>query len=109
VFYNDPQFSFDPVRFPMTSNRHHLWRVVTIINELGLHARSAAKLAKAAQQAQGRVWIETADEPVDAKQIIDILTLGAARGDQLRVGIETPDDLAVLEVLVDLFASGFGE
>jgi phosphocarrier protein HPr len=80
-----------------------------IINELGLHARSAAKVAKAAQKARGQVWIETKDEPVDAKQVIDILTLGAVQGDQVRIAIETSDDLAVLEALADLFADGFGE
>jgi phosphocarrier protein HPr len=93
----------------MTSNRKSLWRDVKIVNELGLHARSAAKVAKAAQKAQGRVWIETKDEPVDAKQVIDVLTLGAAQGDHVRIAIETSDDLEVLETMVDLFASGFGE
>lgn len=93
----------------MTSTKKSLWRDVKIINELGLHARSAAKVAKAAQKARGRVWIETKDEPVDAKQVIDILTLGAAQGDQVRIAIETADDLEVLEAVVDLFANGFGE
>lgn len=93
----------------MASKSQPLWREITIVNELGLHARSAAKLAKTARAANGAVWIEAGDEKVDAKEIIDILTLGVAQGDALRIGIETTDDLNVLETLVELVAGGFGE
>ncbi|MEJ2659913.1 MAG: HPr family phosphocarrier protein [Desulfobacteraceae bacterium] len=86
-----------------------LWRDVTIVNELGLHARSAAKLAKLAQQAAGAVWLQAGSERIDAKQILDILTLAAARGDRVQIGIETPADLAVLDLIEALFADGFGE
>ena len=93
----------------MDSSDRPLWRDVIIVNELGLHARSAAKLAKKAQAAAGAVWIADDEERVDAKEIIDILTLGAGRGASLRVGIETPEDMEVLETIVGLFADGFGE
>jgi phosphocarrier protein HPr len=99
----------DLARRLMASNSQPLWRDVTIVNELGLHARSAAKLAKAAQAAAGGVWIEVGGERVDAKEIIDILTLGASQGVPMRVGIERPDDRDVLETIVGLFAGGFGE
>lgn len=93
----------------MASNSLPLWRDVSIVNELGLHARSAAKLAKAAQVAEGAAWIEAGGERIDAKEIIDILTLGAAQGDTVRIGVESPEDLKVLETIVGLFADGFGE
>ena len=93
----------------MPSIPEPLWRDATIVNELGLHARSAAKLAKLAQQAAGSVWLQTGLERIDAKQILDILTLAAGKGDRVQIGIETPADLAVLERIVALFADGFGE
>ncbi len=93
----------------MSSFSEPLWRNVTILNELGLHARSAAKLAKLAQQATGAVWLQAGSERIDAKQILDILTLAAAKGDRVQIGVETPADLAVLENIVALFADGFGE
>jgi phosphocarrier protein len=93
----------------MVSKCQSLRREITIVNELGLHARSAAKLAKTASEARGAVWIEAGSEKVDAKEILDILTLGATRGDTLHIGIETADDLTVLETLVELVAGGFGE
>jgi phosphocarrier protein len=93
----------------MASKSQPLWREIKIVNELGLHARSAAMLARTARGANGAVWIAAGDEKVDAKEIIDILTLGAAQGDVLRIGIETTDDLKVLETLVEMVAGGFGE
>jgi phosphocarrier protein HPr len=86
-----------------------LWRDVTIVNELGLHARSAAKLAKLAQEAVGAVWMQAGPERIDAKQIIDILTLAAGQGDRVQIGVETEADLDLLNRIVALFADGFGE
>lgn len=85
------------------------YRDLTIVNELGLHARSAAKLAQLARQAGRRVWLFKDGERIDAKQIIDILTLGAARGEQVRVEIEAPEDMDVLDAIDRLFQQGFGE
>lgn len=95
----------------MTSSSDPLWRDVTIINELGLHARAAAKVAKAAQEATGPVWLsaDADDEPVDATQVIDILTLGVGIGTQLRVSVENENDADVLNQIAALFADGFGE
>lgn len=93
----------------MTATSDPVRRDVTIVNELGLHARAAAKLAKAAQKAQNDVWLEFASERVDAKQVIDIMTLAAAKGDRVTVGIEQAVDLDTLDSIVQLFANGFGE
>jgi phosphocarrier protein len=93
----------------MTVAPKSLRRDVTIVNELGLHARAAAKLAKAAQKAQNDVWLEFASERVDAKQVIDIMTLAAAKGDRVTVAIEQAADLDTLNSIAQLFAGGFGE
>jgi phosphocarrier protein HPr len=86
-----------------------LHRDLLIINELGLHARAAAKLAKTAQMAHKGVWLKHGEAHADAKQIIDILTLGAGKGDRVKVEIESPDDTETLQRIIDLFAGGFGE
>ena len=93
----------------MTSIPSSLKKDVTVVNELGLHARSAAKLAKTANQAEGRVWLGKDADYVDAKQVIDILTLAAARGDRVCVAVELPTDAGTLNAIVALFESGFGE
>jgi phosphocarrier protein len=93
----------------MSSTAETLGRAVTIINDLGLHARSAATLAKTAQEAKGDVWLEFGSEQVDAKQIIDILTLGAAKGDDVMIRIEQAADTEILNRIASLFEAGFGE
>ena len=92
---------------PSTTDTH--LRAVTIINDLGLHARAAAKLAKTAQEAQNDVWLEFNSEQVDAKQVIDILTLGAAKGDRVFIRIESDADADTLDRVAALFEDGFGE
>ncbi len=82
---------------------------VTIINEFGLHARSAGKIAKIAQNTQADVWIIKQDEKVDAKSIMDILTLACAKGSMITIKIDDPSDLDILEVIVKLVEKGFGE
>lgn len=93
----------------MPPNSELYWQNVTIVNELGLHARAAAKLAKLAQKASGRVWLAFGSEQIDAKQVIDILTLAAAKGDAVRIGIEAAADKTILTRITELFAGGFGE
>ena len=93
----------------MNSSQSDLQRSVVIVNELGLHARSAAKIAEVAQNAKHKVWITRDDESVDAASIIDLLTLGCIKGTEIVVGIETPADQPILNQVVDLVEAGFGE
>ncbi|MFH1985837.1 MAG: HPr family phosphocarrier protein [Pseudomonadota bacterium] len=93
----------------MTAPTRTLSRTVTIVNALGLHARSAARVATIAGKASGSVWIESGKERVDASSIIDMLSLGCAQGTRVQVVIEATDDSGVLEDIVSLIQSGFGE
>ncbi len=86
-----------------------LQRPVKIVNELGLHARSAAKIAEVAQNAKHKVWIAKDAEQVDAASIIDLLTLGCAQGTEIMVYIEDPADQPILNQIIDLVETGFGE
>jgi len=86
-----------------------LHRPVTIRNALGLHARSAAKIAEVAQNARYKVWIVRDSEEVDAASIIDLLTLGCHKGSEIVVRIENAADRPILNQIVDLVETGFGE
>ena len=59
-----------------------LSRDLVIVNELGLHARSAAKIAALAGQSNASVWIKKGSEKADASSIVDILTLACEKGPQ---------------------------
>lgn len=90
-------------------NNDPLSKTVTIINDLGLHARSAAKIAQEAGKASSKVWIKLNNETVDAKSTIDVLTLACPKGATISVSIENKADVPVLESIVKLVENGFGE
>jgi len=82
---------------------------VVIVNELGLHARSAAKIAGLAQNSKAAVWVQKEAEKADASSIVDILTLACERGSKITLIIEDKADRPILENIVNLIENGFGE
>ncbi len=82
---------------------------VTVVNELGLHARAAAKITKIAQDARSNVWLIKDSMKADAKSVIDILTLGCEKGGVISVSVEIDQDAGILEQIVKLVEDGFGE
>jgi phosphocarrier protein HPr len=86
-----------------------LFRNVVIINDLGLHARAAAKVSRIAQDAAANIWMVKDGERVDAASILDILTLAGTKGSKIRIEIEDPSDSYILDEMVSLIEDGFGE
>ena len=84
-------------------------REVIVQNELGLHARSAARIAALVQNAKAAVWIKRGDEKVDASSIMDILTLACEKGTRISIIVDNPSDIDILNAVAELVDSGFGE
>ena len=82
---------------------------VTVVNELGLHARSAAKIAELAREATSKVWVQKNEERADARSILDVLTLACEKGSKLTIVIDDRSDMETLNRIVDLVINGFGE
>ena len=80
-----------------------------IINELGLHARSAAQIAEIAKNSSGSVWVMKNDQKADASNIMDLLTLVCEKGTEIRIIIEDSADADILNAIVNLVDKGFGE
>ena len=93
----------------MVTKRQKKYKVVTIINELGLHARSAAQIAKIVGNSTANVWLKKDDNIADAASIIDILTLACEKGTRITILIEDWADIDILKDIADLVESGFGE
>ena len=84
-------------------------RTVRIINKLGLHARASAKLTQLASSFGCEVWLERNGRRVNAKSIMGVMMLAAARGATITVETEGRDaDRALAEILA-LIADRFGE
>lgn len=99
----------NPVWVYMGIRAANLWRRVTIVNELGLHARSAGKTAAIAREAVSGVWIEAQGEVADARSIMDVLSLGCAKGTVVTIKIDDPADIEILTAIEDLVKGGFEE
>ncbi|CCO22784.1 HPr family phosphocarrier protein [Maridesulfovibrio hydrothermalis] len=84
-------------------------RTVVVANQLGLHARPAARLAQEAQNFEAAITIVSESQEVDAKSILDILTLAAAQGSALELRAEGADAAPALDCLEELFKNRFGE
>lgn len=93
----------------MTNSEPDLSRQVVIVNELGMHARSAAKIAAIANRSTAAVWIQKGDQRADASSIVDILTLACEKGSKITISIENKSDSNILEAIAELVESGFGE
>ncbi|MDQ3132030.1 MAG: HPr family phosphocarrier protein [Acidobacteriota bacterium] len=84
---------------------------VKVINQLGLHARAAAQLVRLAAKFESRIILIREDNAViaDAKSILSVLTLAAAKGTEMKLQVDGTDEQAALQSTFDLFANGFGE
>jgi phosphocarrier protein len=84
-------------------------RQVTILNELGLHARAATRLVECANQFSCEVWLNKDENRADGKSILSLLTLAAGPGMQLEIETRGSDAGLALVALCQLIDSGFGE
>lgn len=84
-------------------------RTVTIVNQLGMHARAAAKFVHLASRFESRVVVGRQGREMDGKSIMGLLLLAAARGTSIQIAADGPDEASAVEALSDLVGSGFGE
>jgi len=84
-------------------------RTVTVVNQLGLHARAAAKFVHLATRFESQIRVIRDAKVMDGKSIMGILLLAAARGTAITVEAAGADEQAAVDALVQLVESGFGE
>jgi len=86
-----------------------LQQEVEIINKLGLHARASAKLTQVAGRFKSQVWVSRSGRRVNAKSIMGVMMLAAAKGSTLVVETDGPDEQEALDAVSQLIASRFEE
>ena len=82
---------------------------VTVVNQLGMHARAAAKFVHLATRYEARVIVARDGREMDGKSIMGILLLAAARGSAITISADGTDEQDAVAALVALVRSGFGE
>jgi phosphocarrier protein HPr len=80
-----------------------------IPNELGLHARVASRLVKACSAFSSTIRFQSDTHDVNAKSVLDLLTLGAEQGAALTVNISGDDAEDALQAIDKLFVNNLGD
>jgi phosphocarrier protein len=82
---------------------------VEIINRLGLHARASAKLTQLASSFPCEVWLERDGRRVNAKSIMGVMMLAAAKGARVTIDTAGDNEDAAMDAMMALIADRFGE
>ncbi|HET6958005.1 MAG TPA: HPr family phosphocarrier protein [Vicinamibacterales bacterium] len=82
---------------------------VIVVNQLGMHARAAAKFVHLATRYEARVKVSRDRREMDGKSIMGILLLAAARGSTITISADGADEKDAVAALVALVQTGFGE
>ena len=86
-----------------------LRRDIEIVNRLGLHARASAKLTQLASSFQSEVWMSREGRRVNAKSIMGVMMLAAAKGSSVELETDGPDEQVAMDALTALIEDKFGE
>jgi phosphocarrier protein HPr len=84
-------------------------RSAPIVNKLGIHARPAAEIVKTASRFKSNIVIIRDDLEVNAKSIMGVMMLAAAKGSTIVIETDGTDEVPAMQALVQLVADRFGE
>ena len=84
-------------------------RIVTIRSANGLHARPAEQLARLAGQFKAEIICIKDGDRIDAKSVLNILTMAAEQGTQLVLEAVGPDADEAIAALARLVESDFND
>jgi len=80
-----------------------------IKNKLGLHARAAGLLVRAANKYQAEISLEKDGVVANAKSIMGVMMLAAAMGSRVKIKAEGTDARRAVRALGRLIDNRFGE
>lgn len=85
---------------------------IVVKHKVGLHARPASVFVQTANKFTSEITVRNltgGGEPVDAKSILMVLTLGVVQNHEIELRAEGPDEQKALESLGELVRNNFGE
>ena len=84
-------------------------KTLRVKNNLGLHARAAAKIVELVKGHSAELYLSKDEQEVDGSSILSILTLACPKGTEVRARAVGEDSEKLLEELEILFEDKFGE
>ena len=82
---------------------------LVIENQIGLHARPAAKFVKTVEKCRAEITVTKDSDKVNGKSIIGLLTLAAGRGTKLVIEAEGDDATEAIDAIQSLVEGNFNE
>jgi phosphocarrier protein len=82
---------------------------VVIKNKFGLHSRPATLLVATAQKFKADIQLRKDETAVDAKSILEVMSIACAQGTSLAIKAQGVDEVEALDSLTDLINNRFGE
>jgi phosphocarrier protein HPr len=86
-----------------------LVKTLRISNDLGLHARCAAKIVALSGRFHAKLYFKKDEHEVEGSSILSLLTLACPKGTEVQVRAVGDDADSLIEALTQLFADKFGE
>lgn len=77
----------------------------TIKDEIGIHARPAGLLVKAAKQLSSKVTVEFGGKSAEATKLMAIMGLGVKHGDTIKVNVDGSDEENAATQIEEFFKS----
>lgn len=77
-------------------------KTIILSNESGLHARPAGILVNKAKNYESDIQIKYQDKTVNAKSIMNLLSLGLSKGSEITIITKGEDEEKALNALVEI-------
>lgn len=78
-----------------------------VSNKMGVHARPAAMIVRITSRYEGDIWVTKDDERINAKSIMGIMMLAAAKGTELKFETNSRKAEDFEKEMTELFAAKF--
>ena len=82
---------------------------VTVVNSLGIHARPASLIVQTAGEFDAEIKLEMKDVVADAKSIMSVMMLAAARDSKVIIRADGADEAEAVKAVAKLFEDKFNE
>lgn len=82
---------------------------ITVTNAVGLHARPASIFVQTSNKFNSDIQVEYGEKTVNAKSILQVLSLGVKKGGRISLKISGADEIQALTTLKKLITEDFGE
>jgi phosphocarrier protein len=84
-------------------------RDITIVNDVGLHARPATFFIQKANSYKSTIWLEEGGRRINAKSLLGVLSMGIIKGTTITLISDGLDEVEALDGLESLITKGLND